>query len=385
MTDYYLLPLGPQTASCVVEGGGLRLVVSPKQWRDVSCLQEIVIHDATNATHGEWNVLGCRPSEKRPQVFEYPKQADYPNIVMPIVCSLAAIGMVFSMNARSRSDGWWPAIGAAFPFIAMAFPSLAVAASRIRDQRKRRFQCIETTSEGISFTDHGVAISADWGSIQQYKYSYFGWPLETLSGYTVETASGTFSFSSQIRDFQLLNRIIRHWAPQAAMVASDVAANTLGGEKSLSPGGIPNTGVRIHHYRTRTNRGFLSLMIVFAMGFLSLPFLLLWEGEPQRINMADIIWTNVIAQSITVWCWWRYSAARIEFDESGVVERSAFGARRLMWSEITSITNNDMIVTLHGGAQKVRYWNMIADFERLNSEIERRTALTVPGKAAQEV
>ncbi|BDI28868.1 hypothetical protein CCAX7_009190 [Capsulimonas corticalis] len=377
MTDYYLLPLHSHVGRCVVESAQATINLSFNDWSHLDALQNTITRYATGAPHSEWGILGCRAHETRSQIFQYSKSAMSQEAITLMVWWAISIACIFIEKFVSRQE-WASIVEECASLPAMALLVTTIFTGQILDIHRRRSQRIETSPAGLTFTDHERTISVSWSDVEEYEYTHHGWPVKTRIVYQVRTTAGNFDFTPSIKDWMLLNAIIRHWAPPASLIASEAETGALGGESARWTGGAPGVGDRVFHYRTRINRMGLWLPSILTI---ILPFayeIAKWAQTPNSSSPLSPAILYSICVVITLWGWWRFYSARIVINDTGILERSIFGPRRMFWSEVTSITRSSDIVTLHADDQKVRYWCTIADFDGLNAAIERHTSLHVP-------
>lgn len=395
--DYYLLDAQEQKTYLIETPQG-KISISPFL-AGGEAMARAVASRAVNARVRQWEMLGFRAGDVPPCRFRYYALEIW---VMIAFFTIGGLTLAFlsvpshpiaAFNETRQSIGlsWAVASGVLGVFEGLGIGLMIVIYASFLftswTALKNANQIIETNATGIMFTDGARRIEARWDQvIQQYGPPQNIFKMMLSHSYSIRTEAGNFSVYPFLRNEVLLQRIIRHWVPPNANTRkTNAQMDVLGGEASLWSGGVPGIGLRVYHYRTRTNRVYLGALTFFAVLMLFFPWLLQWAGTAQNTSDATFVSIDALFVVSTLWSWWRYLTARIEIDDAGILERSVFGPRRLEWTEITSITNDGAVVTLHGSDTKVRYWVNVADFLGFSSEIERHTSLTVPGKAEHKV
>ncbi|WP_125205920.1 hypothetical protein [Capsulimonas corticalis] len=378
--DYYFLQLKKDQKTYVVETsiGKLR-ITSFYVWSEAmeNAITQHTVHTSVHA----WGQLGCR-SEDVPalrfyySVREVRRNMAFMTFLVAALLLLTAPMCVSSFHSSLQSLGWWWAIAEGTIELIVFGAPLACGllliptgwrALKVADQH------IETSAEGIVFTDGAQRIEARWEEIVRY-----GVPRDTLkstftSPFYIHTDAGAFSFTPHLHDYALLCHIVRHWAPESASEwNNNERMEALGGDATLWTGGFPGVGERIYHYKTRTNRAFLWALACFTATPFGVRVLERSLGVPPPPLDAG---TECVLAALclgTGWAAWRYQAARIGIDNHGVTEQSAFGTRRLTWEEIRHCASGEWVVTLQGDNGAIRFWQTISYGDELMAEIKQR-------------
>ncbi|MEO7719343.1 MAG: hypothetical protein ABIY70_24340 [Capsulimonas sp.] len=240
-----------------------------------------------------WEQLGCRLGNVAPCRFSYSRRAIQASIALFTVVGAAMLFLItpptFSkLTQTSQTIGatWAISLVASYVLvIAMTLAPVPLLISIARRSLKGANQKIQTSSEGIEFTDGEQYITTSWGEVLQY-----GVPQETAASalrgeFHVRSRHGDFSFSQHIRDFSLLCQIIRHWAPEeTSEIKKSERADVLGSESMRWTGARPGVGNRVFHYKTRTNRALLVNLIGVTMMPIFVPILEKSLGLPPRLT-----------------------------------------------------------------------------------------------------
>jgi hypothetical protein len=381
VTDYYLLPLRPQTIQCVLEGGEIRLVVSPKQWRDAGRLQEIVIQQATNTVQGEWEVLGCRKRDTEPRQFTYDTKRHRRNTIAFGAAGLAIIllGLIPPLehftNTRETIGVNW-AMGSVgimlIPLLPVAL-ILFVAQAPHRDALSRAGQTIQTNAAGIFFECGDRVIYAPWSEIAHYNHWETGARIQTVLGRRIETRNGAFDFTTAINNYLHLCQIVEHWIPKEAKeeLTDD---GVIGGEASLWTGGRSGVGERIYHYRTNIARG---LILSWAL-FTSAPF---FSG---LVNGFAYLWRDkficalLVVEMIVLFAFYLgYRCTSITLTENAFTKQSSLGVTQIPWSEIVHYENDGGWLKVSSRRKTILVSPFVTYPQELMMEIEHRAVNSV--------
>ncbi len=378
VTDYYerLSPKGK--LGITLESTAGKLSLNPGLWAMTSELKGFVTQHATRTQAKEWKILGLRSEVDWPRVFDYNTGDNrFVRYVMPGMMFTAAgfyfwpIIPGFSKTLASLGVGWALATVGISLFGLLPVGLMFWLISRMSSATTRRqSQHITLTLDGVIYESKDKRIAARWEEITDL----FIAPRRggnIAAAHVVVTQHGTFDFLSSIREYAILCRALPIYAAGLAEAKwRSSETDILGGAASRWTSRREGVGKRIYHYRTRTNRA----LLWFPTAVTVTQSALHWALAPLGIVTAN---TGVLTcfVGLTLWGWWRYSAAGIETDETGITQKTLFGTRHLAWGKVTDYNKSGADAFVFGVVKsetaRLWFWMGIADVEHLKAEIAR--------------
>ncbi len=119
-----------------------------------------------------------------------------------------------------------------------------------RDGRRRFHHRIIVTPNGIIFDDGERRVEICWDEVTDYFVAQFGRLVKLPAHYVVVTGKGSFDFTTMLKDYKVLKRLIEQNARNAS-----VKGWRLEGERLGKP--MQQHGAMVFHYRTRSIRTLL--------------------------------------------------------------------------------------------------------------------------------
>jgi hypothetical protein len=407
ITDYYKQThANCKTPRSVVEAGQTKLQLDTYIGRqsELQSLREVIADRAINARADGWAEFGIRQQDKWPRSFGYPKATDRGQrlhllglrimagylILSPSFYFLPDSNKPFSWSWSNFSSifpelGWL--LGICFALIVGAFilagPLMAIVVlchvKRIKeDLEQRRRQRIIATPEKLAYRDEYGRVEVTWDQVTSYSKNTSPGVFDNRPVSMVETTYGAFTFSTSLKNYQILQAIISRHATQADVTEwkakEGSVSEVLGSEAGRWSGGAPNVGQHIYHYRTRTNRAFL-------YGFWSVlaTFLMVFWAMPRLAPESDLsgLWIIVTLLSLLLlpmlYADRSYRAAAVRIDDAGIYQDTGFRTRFIPWDEVRECQlRKNATAKVIGENCTIRFWDNVADVEDLRAEIARR-------------
>lgn len=391
VTDFYEKRLQKGQMTSIIETPARNITIQKDIWTNWGKLRDIVAQRANRALNDKWAERGARPNERWPMVFDYNtsdnRQMRVVGWISVPLMLLASIWFVAEKWERMAQDftllDWqWGLLTVVAPlltFLLLIVPlPLLMFHIHYRGLKGRIGQRITATAEGLTFEDGTERQEISWEDISLvYSESARG-----FSAYTRNVIVGKhdqFDFTGYLREARVLRLLLQRLASEAVERGRDFSPDieTLG--RPEEPDAI---GEHIYHYRTRTNRALLWFLGTFGFGGFVAAVLaeLGWMEHEAKTTQ----WVFAVLLTLPVlWAWWRYRAASIRTDATGLTQYGLFGKRFVAWNDIRDyyLTGDDIATfgNIEGTTEKIRFWYSISGRDKLFAEIARR-AVYCPGK-----
>jgi hypothetical protein len=349
-------------------------------WSNSEALRELIKRQATQAKAQEWGVVGCRPCDTWPQVFDYNTLENRwaPRLWFKLFLTFVVyllIKPVMQLSSMAGLIGWTMTLMTAGLYLLLVGSCgliFLIPLAQYRAAGRRKKERITATLNGIMFEDDGRRVEAAWAEVIRYG---IGPGLETLtSRYVVETQQGDFDFLVSIKQATLLKAIIQRYAAEAddQEWRPHVNPEALGGEAARWSGGQVGVGARVYHHRTRMHRALLWLPATLGLTMLFLA-ILAGQGLPLGGNVAYFLSFGGVMGLVFLGGWYAYRTCRIETDEDGLARITPLGRRRLLWNQVEQYcVTREGIGILEGRGERLRFGKEIVGYDELRAEIARR-------------
>jgi hypothetical protein len=317
----------------IIETPAGNITIQNEIWTNWKPLREIVARRANKALNSEWAERGARQQERWPLVFDYDTPDNrYAGRFFTLMGLMLLVAFVILMTEPGpRAARNVPELGGLFLVISLLTAlGIRIAYNTQRQAiRERGQQRITATSDGVTFEDGQNRLYFAWEDISLV-YKEAGGGLSSFARYIVVGMKGQFDYTAALRDGPMLSLLLTHRAPKAVEQGLDFQTDVedLGNQENLT--GI---GEHIYHYRTRSNR-----MLVWMAAMPALAgVLMVWmhlRGWTVRENNYEA-WILAILFTIpALWAWWRYRAASIRTDATGITQYGLFGKRFVAWNDV---------------------------------------------------
>ncbi len=387
VSDYHEVVLHGRHASGMllrIETSAGTLRVSDAFWR-VGSLREVVAGRATQARARSWGVKGTRPEDDWPRTFDYLSFANRRGPALFTYGGLAFAGVYVGWPAarilrHAGQPGWvwglaalglwlgvWLCLG--ILFTVMLRPIL---------RARRRFgQSITVDLQGLAFHGDDTRFRAPWSEVTDYYIAGDAGLGDAATTFVVVTRQGSMDFTIALREWRLLQQIIRRYATQAA--ARDWRYRGADTDSLLAPaeewsGGAVGYGRRVFHYRTRTNRALLCLLGALAAS-LMLGLALDRLGLRHHDQGTSAVLAGVLGACFS-WVYACYRWTTIVVDDTGISHRGVLRRRSLPWGEIHEYRMVSEDAARHGlvagPGVRIRFWFTVSGVGELRDEIAGR-------------
>ena len=348
-------------------------------WSNSESLRELVKGKATQTAAREWGVLGCRPCDTWPQVFDYNTLENRwaPRLWFKLFLTFVVyllINPAMQLSAMAGLIGWAMTLmtgGLYLLLVGSCGLIFLIPLAQYRAAGRRKKECIAATLEGITFEDDGQKVEATWAQVT--RYGIVPGPGALTLRYIVETQQGRFDFIACIKQAMLLKAIIQRYAAEAddKEWRSRVNLEALGGEAACWSGGQMGVGARVYHYRTRPHRALLWLPAALCLTMLFLA-ILSGQGLPLGGSPAGFLAFAGVTGTLFLGGWYAYRTCRIETDEDGLTRITPLGRRRLLWNQVERyhVTREGSRI-VEGRGERLRFGTGIVGYEELQAEIAR--------------
>jgi hypothetical protein len=399
VSDYYeWARLGYQRtfAYDIITAQGRVRILADWKGADFAALQSLVQERATNASAKAWENYHLRLPEGQAQTFSYRKGDNVFLTSLLSATGLLMLGMfVFSLAPqviqRNQSLGiGWVIGGMLVALCLCGMPLLLLFALRgdIKKTWQRRAEHIEIAEKGITFRDNSHTRFAPWEKVRDYYY----FSPQHGGEYILDIEDGEITFTSHIDKVIQLRALIQQYATAAQNTEWHVVGvdqTTLGSVADRWTSGRQGVGDRIFHYRTLNCRGALRMVCFVTLVFVGLTPVQSWIRTDSWMPSPEGFIFPLLMVITTLWCWWRYAAARIIIEQDGIVQYTPFGRRFLAWNNIVSYTRKTdtlFFTRVLTGADKkrIRFASQICELVELEAEILRRIPATVAEEASQK-
>jgi hypothetical protein len=389
VSDYYEKPF-PRGKQLVVETSIGTIKLTEAGWSGLHRLRLAVERQATSALTKSWATLGTRPEERWPLIFRYARADELTAAVVLGLGGLAAAGAAVQLFTPAHLRGimdmaqnlGWPLgvlAGVFWVGFGLILPAMLLPLGLIYGQmRRRRGHRIVTAAEGITFESGSDRIAANWSEVADYfRAPLPGWLCFGVC-HVVNTAQGSFDFTSLMRDALILERVIADHARSAQ--ASEWRTRTdieemLGGAAPRRGRDAHGDQERLYHYRTRTNRALLWFLTALALMHALVPELMSPASlQPPRGSAGPLF--DGVTVFLALWGWWRYHSASVRTSARGITQCTLFGRRSIRWDQVQNYHEAGADVWTFGivAGEKTRIWFSlgIGHVEELKDEIARR-------------
>lgn len=236
----------------------------------------------------------------------------------------------------------------------------------------KRTERFEADEQGVRYFDGHTLYEAAWSKVLALHDPQVVFQRNVL---TLDTRDWSASFSSALKDHNLLRAMIRQYAPQISVSRLRTPPREL-----LVPTERDN-GKRSFHYQTRTNRHTLSLLISTGLAFLgAIPaiYFTLRHYDTETGSGLYIFLGLLGSMVILAWAvaFWSYKAERIVVDRESVTWVRLRGEQRVFFEEIQAIETSlerDTLVT-RSGERPIRWRHSLANVAELRDEINKHLA-----------
>jgi hypothetical protein len=379
--DYHKMPVKSRTVSVIETARGK---LRPDDWTNSEALLELVPQRARQARAKIWDIRGIRPEDNWPQTFRYDTAE---NRWMPLF--IVGAMLVFPLQIFAKSSParlvssiqfmWqWNGPGLTIAFLltlfvmALSMPLLmgAIMLPLWRDSRARREESLIATPRELTWQRGADRRTIRWEDVSDF-YRVESGAVKTANNYVIETPRQKIEWTRALGGSLQLARIAERYATNARV--------TKWTERDLNAV-ADNAPRRVWTYRNNTNRALLWLLAAMCClpAFGVAIFYLVPTGTAPAPS-TDLIVSAVLWPLLALWTWWRYRAARIEIDERGITQHTAFGARFLAWHEIESgQTLGDDVMTFFcvrsktPKQKKIWVWAGIDGIDELRATVARR-------------
>jgi hypothetical protein len=379
VSDYYYEDTPSQYPIIETSSGKLRL--QPTMWNNTTLLEQVIQKQATEAKVSSWQRLGLRPVDEWPKTYRYAASPHYWLIAGLVLIQVLVIAFRTPDFVRRETifhllieAGDYSVPSVAFFLFAIAFYALqfcifGVVAFCIwrsaRARRNRSYQTIIASQTELTYHDERQTFTVRWEDVTDFRSTQKPRSLAYL--WVVETTHGDFDFESCLHSPTSLCRVIRHltnhsdWPRKA-----EVFDERLGGTASQWTGATAGEGDRVFHYRTRTNRALL--MVVLFM--FSLPAIFSFLDSKVEL----LKWFLAVVPIAVFWLF--YCLTEIHIGQGGMLFLSPFRKTRILWEQVASVKIDASLGTIlicsTTPEKKIRLWPALTDYGELIAEVERR-------------
>ncbi|MEZ8222107.1 hypothetical protein GG496_002277 [Candidatus Fervidibacteria bacterium JGI MDM2 JNZ-1-D12] len=366
IADFYT-QIGRKANWSVIETRQGNLRLHEGLWNNLRELRDIVQRKATNAKTTEWAIYGSCPCDL-PREFRYDEQRIRELlqsfwIALAMLAFLVALVAYLLIKSLPPKDllhlYWWrPAAMVMIALCSLLILPSASLRELARDGQRRFHHRIIVTNNGVIFDGGEKQIEACWDEVTDYFVAQFGRWVKIPARCVVVTEKGSFDFTTMLKDYKVLKRLIEQNARNAS-----VKGWRLEGERLGKP--MQQHGAMVFHYRTRSNRALLLVGTGLA--------LLVFVVALMRKDVAGFVLTAVLAIP-TIWFWWRYFTVAIVLDERGITQIAPFSKRFIAWDDVQSysVEGSDLFGIVTGSQKRIVFWFSISDYKVLGAEIKRR-------------
>jgi hypothetical protein len=329
-------------------------------------LLEVIAKNATQSRSYEWKRLVELDDGVWPKVFEPSDSSGW-----------AVLGYGLFLHVPLFLLCW---LGRAWPIFFFYSPMLALLQwalyNRIKAYRSFLDRKIVVTREGLEYIRGAESLFIPWKEIESYHLE-----LPTRSAHPKLCVSESQGHRIEYpRTYQLMV-LVQDWATDASTTSwrylHGEEEMIIGGAASLWAGGQIGIGPKIHHYRTLTVRVFFLLLISLTPIMASMPFLMKWADQ-DPLSRGDFLSALAFLLGLgipTLVLLSTYYFASVRCEESGLRQIGLRDERFLRWDEIQEIKTSGLACVVIGKSKTIRFSSLLADFEGLKDEIERRSGL----------
>ncbi|MBB6048272.1 hypothetical protein HNQ39_000034 [Armatimonas rosea] len=233
----------------------------------------------------------------------------------------------------------------------------------------KRTERFEADEQGVRYFDGHTLHEAAWSEVLALHDPQLIFQRNVL---TLDTRDWSASFSSALKDHNLLRAMIRQYAPQISMGRLRTPPREL-----LIPTERDN-GKRTFHYQTRFYRSMLALPLLTGISSLAMGIWLALFSH--RYGLEDMDKVCVVLSGFGLLCLaiWiielrRFKIERIIVDRESVTWIHLLGERRVFFEEIQAIEisrESDTLVT-RSGERPIRWRHSLANVAELRDEINQ--------------
>ncbi|MDO9021789.1 MAG: PH domain-containing protein [Deltaproteobacteria bacterium] len=335
-------------------------------------LRQLVLARATRSTTREWATRGARAVESLPYTFGYPP----PRMSwVPVLLTFLVVGPIaLEIALRGWSFLRPPRLNATLGQAAVVLGCLAATWSTnmrgMRDLRRRQGQRVTAREEGLRYDDGSREVVMRWEEITRVAPS--GSAGHFVDLHVIESSRGSFEVSNSLNDHRRLMELIARRAPRAVEAWRDAENRR---EDLLLPPAEP--GVKVHHYRTRTER-----KVLWGLG--AILALLVGLGL-RRQQLTSVLLESLILGVPLGLLLLRYLGTRVTTNARGITYERLGRRDSLAWSELDRWRPAGVEVFAHllieGRGQRWRIWGGLSDVVGLIQTLEaHRAADPVPGQ-----
>jgi hypothetical protein len=272
---------------------------------------------------------------------------------------------------------WWGRVGFVLsPFIAPIFYAVILWAQYPAILTRRRFQeqKIVATLEGLTYLRDGIQNFVRWDEIQSFH-------LETLRGNlqpvlrVIESRRHRIEFVTGIGGDKTLQALVEDRAKNAQTKSwaylHGVDDDVLGGAASLWRGDV-GSGVRIHHYRTRSARALVFLGLFITAFIVVVRVNAMLGGRP--LTTSDLVFYLLVLSLVGIPSFLGllfYLFASVECGQEGLRKNGIWGQKFLPWGEVKRFEGNGYYLLVVGKKNSIRIAVTVADGVGLKEEITR--------------
>jgi hypothetical protein len=337
-------------------------------------LEITIARRATNAKPSGWLIrskagtvtdkLVCTYTEKqRRNIFAQV-------IILPVFFCLIGLALPLLPDENGHHLGW---VWASFGLIPATIFGL-FAYTTCREHERRQGERFEADEHGFAFfSPDGSATLVPWPEVRNLRFSSAG----LVPKWILETREAAFPIFSTLENHQMLLSLARNHCEFLVLTRRLTRDSLIPTEKT--------DGKRTFHYRTRSNRVLLGVLLALTIFPLWIASGLIQTDHryPDSDMPPSPIWLPLTMAALLVLWWsgalWRYKVRRLILDAEGVIQVNLFGQVRVGYEEITRLigeSENYYLETAEG-YRPIRWGANIADAHALREELEARTGLRI--------
>ncbi|MES2464133.1 MAG: hypothetical protein V4671_26505 [Armatimonadota bacterium] len=386
VTDYYYSFVGSShTGKGAVVRTASAVIRLNSDWKNTEAVCDMIQRFATHAPVADWQVIGTRPCDPWPRIFDYYPIARQWLLTSQIVLGLGYLYTVtvllwHQMHSTFRILGSHYVIGvyslSCLVTVPFGFCLLCGVLQTAASLRRYGDDIWAVTPQGFTFISRGIKRDIPWSEVGDYhteKRSF----VEREYVISLCGADETqIRWGYSIYDCLLLACIVRKYAPRP----QSAVGSTTGWRAAVPPstGGrfraSPALSGRKFHYRTGELFPILLGATILLVCLSSIPLLYSFLDLPERFDANGTAIGIAAAGLALLYCWWRYFAGGIEIDDFWITQKTLFGYRRILWLAVSDYKEkNGTYYTLGRDEKRIVFWSALNQVEELKAEIERRS------------